>query len=143
MVKLSSTTVGDGTLCSVEVATGEREPAIIASMCPVRFLVGLTRGLVFRELRPRFRSSEATDLGAFVLVCKTDMLDCAPLMTGRVGLAAGLLFGDVGCITFLMAYGSAVAGLVISGLLGLRTGADMSEGWLCVAGGGGAGLEAD
>lgn len=47
--------------------------------------------------------------------------------TSRLGLSAGLLEGVSGFSILLDAYGSAVAGLVSSGLRGRRTGADMSE----------------
>jgi hypothetical protein len=57
------------------------------------------------------------------------VLFAADLIVAFCGLVLGLMVGVDWCTPALrlVAYGSAVAGLAISGLLGRRTGADMRE----------------
>lgn len=98
MVKLSSVIGGEGVEFSAMIIA--RELATIASMFPVRFLVGLTLGLAGLELRSKFKLSDVTDLDVFVLGCDTAMLDCVALINGLVGLAPGLRTGDGGRTCF-------------------------------------------
>lgn len=87
--------------------------------------MGLTLGLPAREevVEPGFPSTEVVD---FDFVCAVVLVEAAGVIVVR-GLKTGLTGELSSRIALRPAYGSAVKGLGISGLFGLRIGADMSD----------------